>query len=212
MSIRNVRAFDLLKAAACVCALITLVAAIACVKSGDGDESDQRFYGYFQRDAKKMQQMGLPVYWLGREFTATPGGVTFRGPYGAEFGGEVQGGGIFMDYLHGGLDPELEITVYSPNAWELVKDRILNPRLMSNEGEVTRRTVTVKGRQAELMSVPQFTRPVGQLRLILDLDEVVVVAVARSGGQGPDGTDYSLFVNNPDLLVEVMQDLRPYPE
>ena len=192
--------------------MITLVAVSACVRRGDDDESDQRFYGYFLRDAKAMQEMGLPVYWLGREFTATPGGITFRGPYGAEFGAEVEGGGVFMGYLREGPDPGLEITVYSPDAWELAKDRILNPRLMSNEGEVTRRTVTVKGRQAELISVPQFTRPVGQLRLILDLDEVVVVAVARSGGQGPDGTDYSLFVNNPDLLVQVMQDLRPYPE
>ena len=212
MSIGNIRAVDLLKAAACVCALITLVAVVACVWRGDDDESDQEFYGYFLRDAKAMEEMGLPVYWLGREFTATLGGITFRGPYGSGFAGEVEGGGIFMLYVPEGLDPGLEITVYSPDAWELVKDRILNPRLMSNEGEVTRRTVTVKGRQAELISVPQFTRPVGQLRLILDLDEVVVVAVARSGGQGPDGTDYSLFVNNPDLLVQVMQDLRPYPE
>jgi hypothetical protein len=185
---------------------------MACVKRGDDDESDQRFYGYFLRDAKAMEEMGLPVYWLGREFTATPGGITFRGPYGVEFGGEVQGGGIYMEYVSEAKDPGLEITIYSPSAWELAKDRILNPRLMSNEGEVTRRTVTVKGRQAELISVPSFNRPVNAITLILELDPVVVVAVAASGGQGPDGTDYNLFVKNPDLLVQVMEDLRPYPQ
>jgi hypothetical protein len=118
-----------------------------------------------------------------------------------------------MRYLSEGKDPGLEITVYSPDAWKLAKSRILNPQLLSNEGEATRRTVTVKGRQAELISVPQFTRSVGQLRLIIDLDEVVIVAVARSGGQGPGGTDHSLFIKNPDLLVEVIdENLRPYPE
>ena len=70
----------------------------------------------------------------------------------------------------------------------------------------------MKGRQAELISIPRFTRPVGQLRLILDLDEVFVVAVARSGGQKPGGSDYNIFIRDPDLLVQVMQDLRPYPE
>ena len=110
-----------------------------------------------------------------------------------------------------GTNVGLEITVYSPDAWELAKRRILNPQLLPSEGEITRRTVTVKGRQAELISIPRFTRPVGQLRLILDLDEVFVVAVARSV-QRPDGTDYNIFIKNPDLLVQVMQDLRPYPE
>jgi len=209
MSTHNIGAFDLPKAVASLCALIGIVAAVACVGLGHNDD-DERFYGYFLRDAEAMQDMGLPVYWLGREFNA--GALTFQGPYGLEFGGEVEGGGIFMRYLPQGTDPGLELTIYSCDAWELVKDRLLDPQLLSNEGEVTRQTVTVKGRQAELIFVPQFTRPVGQLRLILELDEVFILAVARSGGQRPDGTDYSLFIRNPDLLIQVMEDLRPYPE
>lgn len=177
----------------------------------DEDCVDQIFFGYFQRDAKTLQEKGLPVYWLGREFTATPRGLTFRGPYGVGFGGEVEGGGILMEYVSGGTDPALEITIYSPAAWELVIDRLLNPRLLSNEGKATRQTVTVKGREAELISIPQFSRPVGELRLIVDLDEVVVVAEAALV-QGSGGTDYGLFVKNPDLLVQVMQNLRPYPQ
>jgi len=40
--------------------------------------------------------MGLPVYWLGTEFTVE--GLVFRGPHGAEFGGEVEQG-MGMSYL-----------------------------------------------------------------------------------------------------------------
>ena len=196
-----------------------MLTAISCLSLGESDESaDKRFYGYFLEDQKAMEDMGLPVYWLGRGFTA--GGLTFHGPYGAEFGGEVEGGGVFMGYtswLAGEPfeigDTSLEITVYSPDAWQLAKDRILNPRVLSTEGEVTRRTVTVNGHQAEVLSVPQVSRPVGYLRLVLDLDEVVVVATARALGPiSPGGPDYSIFINNPDLFVQVMQDLRPYPE
>ena len=202
---------------ASVATLAVVVYAVSYGSPGNDDDVDQRFYGYFLRDAKAMEEMGLPVYWLGRQFTA--GGLIFQGPYAAEFGGEVEGG-IFIHYtswLDGtpgeGRNVGLEITVYGRDAWELAKDRILNPRLMSNEGEVTRQTVIVKGRRAELMSVPSANRPVNALSLILDLDSVVVVAVAPSGGQRPGGGDYNPFINNPDLLVQVIdENLRPYPE
>lgn len=192
--------------------LVVVLSAVSRGIQGPSNNTDKEFYGYFLRDAKTMQDMGLPVYWLGREFTAPPGGQTYRGPHGARFGGEVEGGGIYMEYTAGATDPGLEITIYSPDAWKLVKDRILDPRPVSSEGEVTRRTVTVMGQEAELLSIPAASRPVNAISLILELDPVVVVAVAGSGGQGPDGTDYNLFINNPDLLVQVMQDLRPYPE
>jgi hypothetical protein len=197
-----------------------MITGTSCLSLNESDEStDKRFYGYFLRDEKAMQDMGLPVYWLGRGFTA--GGLTFHGPYGAEFGGEVEAGGVFMGYVswlvgapYEGSNTSLEITVYSPDAWQLAKDRIVNPRVLSTEGEVTRRTVTVNGRQAELISVPSgSSRPVGKLRLVIDLNEVVVVAVATALGPiSAGGPDYSPFINNPDLLVQVMQDLRPYPE
>ena len=192
------------------------ITTISCFNLGESD--DERFYGYFLRDAKAMEDVGLPVYWLGREVNA--GGRTFQGPYGLEFGGEVEGGGIFVRYISWfegtpgeGASTSLDMTVYSPGAWELVESGILNPRLLPSEGEATRRTVTVSGREAKLISVPQYARPVGELRLILDLDDVVVVAVAPSGGQRPGGGDYNPFINNPDLLVQIIdENLRPYPE
>jgi hypothetical protein len=218
MSIHNLGGLSVVKLVVPIAALAAMLAVISCADLDGNDDVDERFYGFFQRDAKVMQDMGLPVYWLGREFTA--GGLTLRGPYAPEFGGEVEGGGIFFHYKSSleraqreGTDADVEITVYSPAAWQLAMDRILNPRTLTTEGKVTRRTVTVKGRQAELISVPSGTRPVGKLRLVIDLNEVVVLAVARAFGPvSPGGPDRSIFINNPELLVQVMQNLRPYPE
>ena len=219
MSIRHFRRLSFLKLLMPVAALAATTA-ISCVGLGHNDD-DERFYGYFLRDAEAMQDMGLPVYWLGREFNA--GALTFQGPYGLEFGGEVEGGGIFMRYISWldgtpgvGTNIGLEITVYSPDAWELAKSRILNPRLLPAEGKVTRQRVTVKGRQAEFISIPGLpSRPVARLRLVIELDPVVVVgeAVSVLSSDVRGGTiELSIFIKNPDLFVQVMQDLRPYPE
>ena len=196
-------------------ALAAMITTISCFNLGESD--DERFYGFFQRDAKVMQDMGLPVYWLGRAFTA--GGLTFRGPYAPEFGGAVEDGQLFVGYLSRlegtpfeGSTISVNMTIYSPAAWQLAKDRILNPRVLSTEGEVTRRTVTVKGHQAQVISVPFASRPVNVVSLILETEPVVVVAEARSN-HAPDGTELSIFMKNPDLFVQVIdQNLRPYPE
>jgi hypothetical protein len=128
----NIRALDLLKLLVPIAALVVTLPAISCVGLGHNDDVNERFYGYFLRDAKTMQDMRLPVYWLGRGFTA--GALTFQGPYGLEFGGEVEGGGIFMRYISWldgtpgeGTNIGLEITVYSPDAWELARGRIMTP-------------------------------------------------------------------------------------
>jgi hypothetical protein len=191
-------------------ALTAMITAISCLNLGESE--DERFYAFFLRDAKIMEDMGFPVYWLGREFTAR--GLTYRGPYAPEFGGDVEDGRLWMGY-EPSSGTTLEITVYSPAAWQLAKDRILNPQVLSTEGEVTRRTVTVNGRQAQLISVPSgSSRPVGKLRLVIDLGDVEVVAVARAlGPVFPGGPDRTIFINNPDLLVQVIDDnLRPYPQ
>jgi hypothetical protein len=186
-----------------------MITTVSCFNLGESD--DERFYEFFQRDAKVMQDMGLPVYWLGREFTA--GGLTYRGPHAPEFGGNVEDGRLFMGYKPSS-GTSLDITVYSPAAWQSAKDGILNPRTLTTEGKVTRRTVTVKGRQADLISVPSDSRPVNAISLIVELDPVVVAATAWSlGPVSPGGPDRTVFINNPDLLVQVIDDnLRPYPE
>ena len=197
------------KAVVSLCALIAIVAAVACIGRGGDDQSEGDLDEYFLRDVATVEAMGLPVYWLGTEFTVD--GLVFRGPYGAEFGAEVEGGGIRAAYLAplDGGNVAFRVTTYTRDAWELTKERVLNPGLPG----VTRETVTVAGREAQLISVPLGTRPVNTLWLVLDLGDVVVLATAGAGGAVyPGGPDYNPFINNPDLLIQVMEDLRPYPE
>jgi len=118
-----------------------------------------------------------------------------------------------MSYLLEGGNSSLDLTVYSINAWSLAKERVENPKIPGEPRPVTRRTVSVGTREAELVSLPLGTREVNQLWLILDMEDAVAVAVAGSGGPVyPGGPDYNPFINNPDLLVQVMEDLRPYPQ
>jgi len=188
--------------------VVALAAALFWTSCDPDSQSEGGLDKYFLRDAAAMQAMGLPVYWLGTDFTVE--GLVFRGPFGAEFGGEVEQG-IGMTYLASvdGGNTGLGLTVRGRDAWARLEDRVRNPGLPG----VTRRTVTVGDREAELISIPLDTRPVNTLRLILELDEVVVVASALAGGPvHPGGPDYDPFINNPDLLVQVMEDLRPYPD
>jgi hypothetical protein len=209
MSTSNIPTFDLTKALVCLCALVASVAGVACIGVSGGNQPEGDLDEYFLRDVATVEAMGLPVYWLGTEFTVD--GLVFRGPYVAEFGAEVEGGGVDATYLASldGGNVDFALTTYSRDAWDLVEDRVTDPRLPG----VTRTSVSVASREAELMSIPLGTRPVNQLRLIVEIGEVVVVATAFAGGATyPDGPDYNPFINNPDLLIQVMEDLRPYPE
>jgi len=190
-------------------ALAAVVAAVLWVNRSLNDDPEDEFYGYFLRDVATVEAMGLPVYWLGTEFAVD--NLVFRGPYGAEFGAEVEGGGVDMDYLASvdGGNTGLRLTTYSREAWELVADRMMKQGLPG----VTRRTVSVQGRDGELILQSAGARPLNAIWLVLDLRDVVVVAGANSGGAvSPGGPDYNPFINNPDLLVQVMENLRPYPE
>jgi hypothetical protein len=210
MSIGNVRALDWRNIAAFISAAIFVVAGVSCIVRRGDDQPNGDLDKYFLRDVAKAQAMGVPVYWLGREFTA--GGLVFRGPYTAEFGAEVPGG-IQLTYLapsQGAGQTSVDLSVQGRDAWELAKERITNPRTPG----ASRRSVTVLGKDAEMFSVPGGTRPLNALWLVLDLGDAVVVASVNSGGPiYPGGPDYSPFINNPDLLVQVIEEnLRPYPE
>jgi hypothetical protein len=174
---------------------------------GSDDQSDGGLDKYFLRDVATVEAMGLPVYWLGTEFTVD--GNVFRGPHVSQFGAEVQGGGVHMTYIIEGGNTPADLTVYSRDAWELVEDSMMNPQLPG----VERRAVSVAGRDGELILQSAGARPLNALWLIVDLSDVVVVADTNSGGAvRPGGPDYNPFINNPDLLVQVMEDLRPYPQ
>jgi hypothetical protein len=206
MSTHHINASDVPKAIVFLSAVIAIVACVAWIGCGSDGQPEGDLDEYFLRDVATVEAMGLPVYWLGTEFTVD--GFVFRGPYGAEFGAEVEGG-IHMSYRLVGGNSTLDLTVYSRDAWARAESRVRDPGLPG----VTRRTVTVGDRKAELISVPLGTRPVNTLWLVLDLGDVVVLATAGAGGPVyPGGPDYTPFINNPDLLIQVMEDLRPYPE
>ena len=193
-------------------ALMALVAAALWTSCEFDDQSEEGLDKYFLRDVAAVQAMGLQVYWLGTEFTVD--GQVFRGPYGFEYGPEVEGAGIEMTYMallpDGGGVP-LDLFVYSSDLWESVKERTMNPGLPG----VTRRVVSVGDRDGELILQAAGARPLNAIWLVLDLDDVVVVAQTNSvvGGATPSaGSDLNPIINNPDLLVQVMEGLWPYPQ
>jgi hypothetical protein len=175
-----------------------------------GDEDDRGVDPDFLGAVATAQALDYPVYWLGRQFTVD--GLAFEGPDVVDFATERDEGKVAMTYV--APSASLRLSAYSPNAWALVKDRVTDPEIPGERRPVTRRAVSVKARQAELLSLPPATREVNQLWLILDMGDGVVVAVAPSGGPAyPGGPDYSPFINNPNLLVQVIEEnLRPYPE
>jgi hypothetical protein len=193
---------------------LALILSAAILVGCDDGQPDEGLDKYFLRDAAAMEGMGLPVYWLGREFDA--GGLAFQGPYGVGFGGEVEGGGIFMQYISWldgtpgeGTNTSVEMTEYSRGAWDLVKDRMMN----SSASGITRRAVSVQSKEAVMILQAAGARPLNEIWLILDRGDITVVASANSGGPvSPGGPDFSPFINNPDLLIQVLEDLRPYPE
>jgi len=85
--------------------------------------------------------------------------------------------------------------------------------MSSKVSSAKRLAVSVGDRSATMVIQTSLTRPVNAVWLVLEFDDVVVMADAHSGGSAsPGGPDDSPFVNDPDLLVRVMEDLRPYPE
>jgi hypothetical protein len=181
---------------------------IGCDSDNDSEAALDK---YFLRDVAAVQAMGLQVYWLGTEFTV--GDSVFHGPYGFEYGPEVEGAGIEMTYvtlLRGGGQVPLDLFVYSKDIWDSVKDRMMDSDLPG----VSRRAVSVQGRGGELILQAAGARPLNAIWLVLDLGDVVVVGQTNSviGATPTAGSDLNPIINNPDLLIQVMQDLRPYPE
>ena len=195
--------------------LITVVTVSLHVSCGgsSGSKSDSDLDKNFLRDAATVQASGLSVYWLGHGFTA--GGVTFDGPYGSGLGmGEP--GEITLNYVVWleatplwGPTVSLALTIYNRDTWSKVENQFTNPRLPG----VTRRTATVRGKEASLLLLPLGERQLNSLELIVDLGDAVVLGdVHADASSSPGEPDRNPLINDPDLLVQVMQDLRPYPQ
>lgn len=192
-----------------------LLAAVALAVSACGTKRDNPegldLDPAFLTPVAAAEEAGVKVYWLGPSFEVD--GVVFTTTE-AQFPEGTQGvavEGFEIDYSsgdqpRGGI---LELDLLAPAEWMVVEEKLRNPRVPG----VTRQSAMVAGRQAELLLLPGGARPLNALWLLLDLGDVVVVAQTNSGGAVyPGGPDYNPFINNPDLLVALMEDLRPYPE
>jgi hypothetical protein len=198
------------KLAAAMLALVVVVTASVWISRSLNDNPEEEAYGYFLRDVAAAQAAGVPVYWLGPSSPA--GGVVFRireAKFPEGFAG-VPLQGLKLRYSS---QPEpagyLDLQLFFRSDWAQVKDRAIN----AHTPGTTHRSVSVAGRGADLFLQAAGARPLNALWLIVDLSDVVLVSHTNSGGAvTPGGPDYNPFINNPDLLVQVMQDLRPYPE
>lgn len=195
--------------------LITLFIAAVSAGCNSASSNQGNLDEYFLKGVATAEATNLPVYWLGQGFTA--GNLAFYGPYGADLG-ESGEGEIGVNYIAplDGTDNVVEsantglvLTTYSQTNWAPVRDWLMTSKLRNS----TRHQVRVGANDATMVVEGYSTRAVNAVYLVLQLDNVVVVADAHSGGPiSPGGPDYSPFVNDPDLLIQVMQDLRPYPQ
>ena len=214
----NIGAFDLPKAVASLCALIAIVAGGLLVLSAAGCQDEQQtgpdLDPAFLTPVAAAEEAGLTVYWLGASFEV--GDVLFS-TREADFPEGIMGvplQGLQVRYSSrnepGGV---LYLDVVPKSEWNKVEEKISDLVISGEPRPVRREKVQVKDKTADLLFLPLATRPLNQLWLILDLGDTVVVALALSGGPTEEGgPDYNPFINNPDLLIQVMEDLRPYPE
>ncbi len=188
--------------------LLSVVGAVLGSSCGDGS-FDPTAQAEFLTPVAQAQEAGIRPYWLGQEFEADGvvlkiGGeasfydvdregpaTTFR--YGGFY--EDRGGLLYLDTFHaagGRADFRLE-------------------KLRSSRGAV-RRGAHVAAWEGSLWSLPSATRPVNALVLFVNVDDMVVEAVAKAGTSGVPGDDWNPLIDE-DLLIEVVAEhLRPYPE
>ena len=193
-------------------ALIAVLLVLSLWQAGCQDERETgpSLDAAFLSPVAAAHEAGLTVYWLGASFEAS--GVLFS-TREAKFPEGIAGVSLEGLVVRYSSDPELggflDLNLLSSSDWDQVKEKMMNPRTPGT----SHRTVSVAGRDGELLLQPAGARPLNALWLILDLGDVVLVAQSNSSGATrPGGPDYNPFINNPDLLVQVMQDLRPYPQ
>jgi hypothetical protein len=114
----------------------------------------------------------------------------------------------------GGGTVPLQIRLFTDQAWNYAENEICQSGHCQTQSRdpATRQNVRLLGRDALLLLIAGGTRPVNSARLIIDMGDTMVLAAAGSGGPTvPGGPDLNPLID-PDELLRVMENLRPYPE
>jgi hypothetical protein len=187
-------------------AIALVLAAAACDTPRRAPDQD---YRNFQTAVASASKDGYAPYWLGRGFTV--GGLSFTGPSTADFGGEVEGGGANFSYdadvLDGGGSVSLDVTLYSPAAWDRVK--AVQGAVPAPNAVVT--DVAVPGGAGRLLQTRDSAGSIEQLRLVAQLGDTTVLAIALRGNRATPGPDLNPLTDK-RTFISVMQNLRLYPQ
>ena len=183
--------------------------AVGCIPLAKSDQPprDPLSNPKFLTPVAQAEDAGVRLYWLGEQFEA--GSLSFGVSSATEFIDLREGPGLEISYIadveggHVGFDVES----YSGRQGGAA---IIRERALAARG-TTSRDVRVGNWSGELFSIPAGTRPVNNLWLFVDLGDTIVVGQAGSGGPGIPGDDPNPLIQA-DLLIDLMAQLRPYPE
>ena len=196
-------------------ALLLTFMAVSCIPlPGSNDSRDPLSNPEFLNPVAEAEEAGVRVYWLGEQFQA--GSLTFGVGGANEFIDRPEGPGLEFSYSGdtGRGNVAFNVESYSAQGGgatpPLGGAAVLRERALAVRG-ATSRDVRVGNWDGELLSIPSATRPVNQLWLFVDLGETIVVGQAFSGGPGIPGEDPNPLIQA-DLLIDLMTQLRPYPE
>lgn len=161
-----------------------------------------------QTAVARALQAGLPVYWLGFPVKDDEMSLdTLDAEYPSGTAG-VRFNGVRLHYAAADGRGDLQLSTVPKSEWPSVADQLLNTQRYP---DATRRSVTVAGHPADLVSVPLGTRPVNSLALAVDLGDFVVLAQTPSITSSV-GEEMNPLIINPDRLVALMEQIRPYPQ
>ena len=186
--------------------LLTFMAA-GCGLLPESEPTDPLSNPKFLTPVAEAEEAGVKLYWLGRQFKA--GSLSFGVSSATEFIVLRDGPGLEISYIadveggHVGFDVES----YSGRQGGAA---VIRERALSVRGTTSQR-VRIGNWSGELFSIPSGTRPVNNLWLFVDLGDTIVVGQAGSGGPGIPGEDANPLIEA-DLLIDLMAQIRPYPQ
>lgn len=161
---------------------------------------DHEFHNYQTAVAQAPKEDWTP-YWLGRSFDA--GGLHFTGPTVADFGDEISGGGVTMDYDASHGVGNLAVSLFSSSAWQDALRRGFGRRVAGSE----QNTFVIAGVPATVTSGPVHNEGVR-----VDMDFGNTHVLVRAGPSFDLSNHDTNTLNDVTTLVDVLQNLRPYPQ